>query len=379
MPSTVERLTLPSPAGTLWRRAHQVLHEELQQFGTPRLGGGTTLGARWKHRDSSDIDLTIEPEPGGRPVLVSAAIMTPGSRFLSRLEDLGIGTVKCEILTEAQFHVSFHDPDDDSEIRFGLDIASVDATPRRGHREALVDGLPAVVLSTTQILIGKLHRWGEAALRDAIDFNHAARRDRDSLTFAVNTLSSIETEARKQKFRLAAGRFATTDDPLIRRMDRKHQPALSTLGQAAADTIHGLRYAEVGITVQSGVCHFEATTHSKHSIHLRCRENQVDMTFATFGINEYLHTTLKDPGKVQNEVRHACRHTWRKHPPILRETHAAPPLTNEPDESGDDAPGGKTRTQMNPGDEAPPPNRGPTPSQGAAAATRSRSAPRTRE
>ena len=204
-----------------------------------------------------------------------------------------------------------------------------------------MDGLPAVVLSTTQILTGKLHRWGEAALRDAIDFNHAARRDRDSLTFAVNTLSSIETEARKQKFRLAAGRFATTDDPLIRRMDRKHQPALSTLGQAAADTIHGLRYAEVGITVQSGVCHFEATTHSKHSIHLRCRENQVDMTFATFGINEYLHTTLKDPGKVQNEVRHACRHTWRKHPPILRETHAAPPLTNEPDESGDDAPGGK--------------------------------------
>ena len=68
-------------------------------------------------------------------MLVSAAIMTPGSRFLSRLEDLGIGTVKCEILTEAQFHVSFHDPDDDSEIRFGLDIASVDATPRRGHRE----------------------------------------------------------------------------------------------------------------------------------------------------------------------------------------------------------------------------------------------------
>lgn len=360
MPSTVERLTLPSPAQVLWRRAQQVVHEELQQFGTLRLGGGTTLGARWKHRDSSDIDLTIEPEPGGTPVPVSAAIMTPGSRLLPRLEGLDIGTVRCEVLTEAQFHVSFHDPDDDSEIRFGLDIASVGATPRLGHGEALVDGLPAVVLSTTQILTGKLHRWGEATLRDAIDFDHAARRDRDSLTFAVNTLSSIETEARKQKFRLAAVRFATTDDPLIRRMDREHRPDQSTLGQDTADIIHGLRYAEVSITVHSGICHFEATTHNKHSIHLQCRENQVDKTFATFGIDEYLHATLKDAGKVRNEVRHACRRTWRKHPPILQATHAAAPPTNEPDDSEANAPGGKTRTQMNPGDEPPPPNPGPT-------------------
>ena len=370
MPSTPKSLTLPAPAQTLWRGAQQVIHEELQQFGTPRLGGGTTLGARWEHRESSDIDLTIEPEPGGRPVPVSSAIMTPGSQLLSRLEGLDIGTVRCEILTEAQFHVTFHDPDDDSEIRFGLDVASVSATPRLGHLEALVEGFPAVVLSTTQILTGKLHRWGEATLRDAIDFDHAARRDRDSLTFAVNTLSSIETEARKEKFRLAAGNFATTDDPVIRRMDPEHRPDQSTLGQATADIIHGLRYAEVSITVRSGICHFEATTHNKHPIHLRCRKNQVDKTFATYGIDEYLHTTLKDPGRVRNEVRHACQRTWRRHPPILQEAHAAPPLTNEPGDSGDNAPGGKTRRQMNPGDEPPPPKPGPKPAQGAGAAKR---------
>ena len=317
MPSTPERLTLPSPAKTLWRRAQQVIHEELQQFGTPRLGGGTTLGARWGHRESSDIDLTIEPEPGGRPVPVSSAIMTPGSHLLSRLEGLDIGTVKCEILTDAQFHVTFHDPDDESEIRFGLDIASVSATPRLGHRKALVEGSPVLVLSTTQILTGKLHRWGEATLRDAIDFEHAARRDCDSLTFAVNTLSGIEAEARKEKFRLAAAKLATTDDPVIRRMDPEHRPDQSSLGQATADMIHGLRYAEVSITVRTGVCHFEATTHNRRSIHLQCREKQVNETFASCGINEYLHTTLKDPAKVRNEVRHACRRRWRKHAPIL--------------------------------------------------------------
>ena len=378
MPSTPERLTLPSPARTLWRRGNQVIHEELQQFGTPRLGGGTMLGARWGHRESSDIDLAIEPEPGGRAVPVSSAIMTPGSQLLSRLEGLNIGTVKCEILTEAQFHVTFHDPDD-GEIRVGLDVASVSATPRLGHREALVEGTPAVVLSTTQILTGKLHRWGQATLRDAIDFDHAARQDRDSLTFAINTLSSIETEARKQKFRLAAAKFATIDDPVVRRMNPEHRPDQSTLGEATADIINGLRYAEVRITARSGICHFEATTHNKHSIHLRCRENQVDKMFATSGINEYLHTTLKDPGKVRNEVRHACRRRWRKHAPMLQETHAAQQPTNEPSGSGDDAPSGNPRTRVKPGDEPPPPNPGPTPAQGAAAAARSRSAQRSRE
>ena len=234
MPRTRERLTLPSRARTLWREVHLIVHEELQQFGTPRLGGGTTLAARWGHRESSDIDLTIEPEPGGRPMPVSAAIMTPGAQLLSRLERLSIGTVKCEILTDAQFHVNFHDPDEESRIRFSLDIASVGATPRLGQCEAIVEDSRAVVLSTTQILTGKLHRWGEATLRDAVDFNHAASEDRDSLTFAINTLSSIETEARKEKFRLAAARLARTDDPIIDGMAPEQRPDQAALGHATA-------------------------------------------------------------------------------------------------------------------------------------------------
>ena len=284
---------------------------------------------------------------------VSAAIMRPGSQLLSRLEGLGIGTVKCEILTEAQFHVSFHDPDDESKILFGLDIASVGATPRLGQGEALVEGSPAVVLATAQILTGKLHRWGEATLRDAIDFDHAARRDRESLTFSINTLSSIETEALKQKFKLAAAKLATIDDPVIRRMAPEHRPDQATLGHAAAEIVHGLRYAEVRITAQRGICHFEATTHNKHSIHLRCPGNQVDTMFATCGIDEYLHTTLKDPAKVRNEVRHACRRKWRTHAPMLEERHAAGAPPNERGGSEDDARGGGTQAERNTGGERP--------------------------
>ena len=326
MRGTHENLTLPAPTRTLWRRARQVIQDELQQFGTPYLGGATTLGARWGHRENADIELVIEPEPGRRPVPVSVAILTPGSRFLSRLEGLGVGTVKCEILGEAQFHVTFHDPDNDEKEHFGLWVASASATPRLGQRTALVEGSPTVVLSTTQILTGKLHRLGEASLRDAIDFEEAARRSRetlDSLTLAVNTLSSIETAARKQKFRLATAAFARIDDPVIRRMERAHRPDQSTLGEATAQMIHGLRYAEVSIAARGGICHFEATTHNQHQIHVQCRENEIDTMFATCGIDEYLHATLQDPDKIRDQVRRACGRTGRNHPPILQKTHSA--------------------------------------------------------
>ena len=203
--------------------------------------------------------------------------------------------------------MTFHTTDDDSESHSGLDIASVGATPRLGHREALVEGSPAVVLSTTQILTAKLQHRGKATLRDAVDFDHAARRDPDSLTFAINTLSNIESEGRRQKFRLAATEFTTTDDRVIRQMHQEHRPDQSTLGQAVADTIQGLRYADVSIKADKGICHFEATTRNKHSIHVQCRGNDVDRTFGSIGVDEYLHATLKDADEVRKEVRQACR------------------------------------------------------------------------
>lgn len=142
-------------------------------------------------------------------------------------------------------------------------------------------------------------------------------------------MSSIETEARKQKFLLAAAKFTTIDDPIMRRMKPEHRPDQSTLGEATAKVIRGLRYAEVSITSRSGICHFEATTHNQHQIQFQCRENQVETMFATCGIDDYLHATLEHPGTIQNQVRHACRRTWRNHPPILEKTHSATVWTDD--------------------------------------------------
>ena len=59
---SAERLQLPEPAGALWTRIREPLKRALASRGAPtelKLGGGTVLAARWKHRRSRDIDVVV--------------------------------------------------------------------------------------------------------------------------------------------------------------------------------------------------------------------------------------------------------------------------------------------------------------------------------
>ena len=64
----MDLLILPSPARNLWDRAAHVLDRALAQFRNRQpawhLGGGTLLAARWNHRSSTDIDLTVPAGAG---------------------------------------------------------------------------------------------------------------------------------------------------------------------------------------------------------------------------------------------------------------------------------------------------------------------------
>ena len=59
----MEKLTLPEPAASLWKRTRHTVHglgeRRPEQRIEPHLGGGTTLAARWGHRRSTDIDVTL--------------------------------------------------------------------------------------------------------------------------------------------------------------------------------------------------------------------------------------------------------------------------------------------------------------------------------
>ena len=59
-------MTLPEPARELWLRTRRIISESLEELTGEeqgyRIGGGTILAARWQHRRSEDIDLTVDAD-----------------------------------------------------------------------------------------------------------------------------------------------------------------------------------------------------------------------------------------------------------------------------------------------------------------------------
>ncbi len=59
----MDRLTLPLPARGIWLRVRSLLEPALERLGPEagpwKIGGGTVLAARWSHRESTDLDLTV--------------------------------------------------------------------------------------------------------------------------------------------------------------------------------------------------------------------------------------------------------------------------------------------------------------------------------
>ncbi len=168
------RLTLPEPGRSLWTKTYRTVEDELKRIGKPRLGGGTLLASRWKHRKSVDIDLSIEPTPRRQGRLDRLAI--PGSRFHDKMK--GLGASDAQALSQGQIVVHFGDSK--------LDITIVNATPPRGERRATVHGHPTTVLSTTQVLSGKLARSNELLPRDAFDITTATHKAPENLAWATN-------------------------------------------------------------------------------------------------------------------------------------------------------------------------------------------------
>ena len=67
----MKTLTLPGAWAQVWKRTREVLHDigrtaDRTEPIEPRIGGGTALAARWKHRASIDIDVLLP----GRETLV---------------------------------------------------------------------------------------------------------------------------------------------------------------------------------------------------------------------------------------------------------------------------------------------------------------------
>ena len=175
----VEELTLPEPAASLWKRIRGTVHElgnrREEQRIEPHLGGGTTLAARWGHRRSTDIDVTL-----------------PGDASLGDLTRNDKHNLAYRIGGKA-------DPENADEIKVicadgALHLARPKPHAPGAEAVALVDGEPETVLSNAQILRGKLLRAHDSPVRDVFDVICAAKADPRALATATGMLDGQQTE-----------------------------------------------------------------------------------------------------------------------------------------------------------------------------------------
>lgn len=199
----VKALDLPSiPAGTL-RSAEHWLWRFLPKSKLA-LGGGTVLAARWKHRESTDVDLFA---PSGALVETDAAMHALSVAVRERLCD---GRLADGLVGKRHLRLTFPAPAGELSVFTGAN-----ATTRAIAANESAAGL--AVHSTEEILARKLmfrvHGLGEFTQRDFYDFAVAALQEPAAMT---RVLSQFDIEANRAVAReLSAEPFGFQSRPLL--------------------------------------------------------------------------------------------------------------------------------------------------------------------
>lgn len=225
-----ERLNLPEPAATLWLQARDVLAATMpeREGWTKRIGGGTVLAARWGHRRSTDIDIVVG-----------------GTLSLKRLSS----TIAKEI--GGIVTINYADRIVVETNTGKLDVNRAPTEPGISNTRARISGRTETVLSTTQILRGKLKRaLRRRRARDAYDIIRATKdEDGDkSLTSAYGLIDE------RQKATILTA-LRTNNVTLKDDADAALEPTepvtvdLNELGTTAADVLAAHELERVRITL----------------------------------------------------------------------------------------------------------------------------------
>ena len=330
-----------------------------------RLGGGSILNARWDHRLSRDIDVyvNLETTEDGRTVLDRAAAACGGYR-----------------IEHGTFRRIEFERDEDNHV----DVAFAQPTPAVGERAAVVDGEPALVLSTAQIMSGKLQGRGMTAPgRDLLDIAACSVADPEALEIAVNGLPDGNVRAILKVYQELEAAYST-ETAALEGVPEGLKPIVDNPTAYAGNAIQDARYESFEIRTRAGVAEIETATREVARVRTYGSAEELQAGMERDGVNAFLTAQVRDQQAVLNGTVDAL---WagrndvvlRIEPERLSRVRAdVPELTWQPG-GQTDVPDGRTGTEVKPGDEPPPPNPGPSLARGAAAAADAKTVPRTRE
>ena len=203
-----------------------------------RLGGGNVLSMLWEHRETRDIDAYVKlaTTESGNTILDTAAAACGAYR----VDHPAFKRLEFERNRDNHIDVTFQTP-----------------IPGTGERSVLVDGEPTTILSTAQIMSGKLQGRGMTApVRDLYDIGVCRLADPEALEIAVNSvpdekLNAILTIYQNLKTQYEQDVEKLTETP------EELKPIRENPTGYAHNAIVQSRYSKLEITTRDGIAEVE--------------------------------------------------------------------------------------------------------------------------
>ena len=290
----MERLKLVEPAASLWRLAGPTIEKALEalQDGPHewRFGGGTILATRWGHRLSFDIDLTVT---GNADLRELAPEYNTG--FERAIRQLG-GEPK---FAPGRYRIDFETG--------SVEICRLDPTPATGEKRFTIEDREETVLSTTQILCGKLERAPRSPVRDVFDFVAARRADPQALAAAANSLYEGHARAVAAHWERNNRRFEDEATKDLNGVAARFQCDFRTLGTQAGDALLGALYKRLVIYTEHGSAFARTETGSGTRATIAMDPDHIDRDFEENALNDYLRRNWFKPKKARRHIPQVCK------------------------------------------------------------------------
>lgn len=290
----MDRLTLPSPAADLWSRIGPELQRILQYLPNPpsryMIGGGTVLAARWNHRTSTDVDLTI-----------------PGGSGMNALRHDADADVRGRMMKLGAAHAMLASHHHRIEFRQGIiEITETDPRPSRGHTTVECGRCAVDALSTTQILRGKLERSlrHEPPARDLFDVAAAEIEDPGRLRQAVNMLAPEHQRQVRAHWQNAEHRIRAEAVHDIHVIGPEYRDLRDDLTRRVLVVLRNTRYLKTTISRSGDDVRIATTSRTRTDTH-RTTPDQLEATLQATGLEAYFENQPPGPTTIAERIRKA--------------------------------------------------------------------------
>ncbi len=291
----VEDLTLPEPARTLLGRTRLIMDAYVTPL-TPgrrgwQIGGGTILAARWRHRESQDIDLLVHPRTETRFLHPEAA-----PDLHRRLEAAGARKIRFGRFSQILFEES------------RIEMLAADPQPRVGHSRAIVDGKEVTVLASSQILTGKFsNRSLNPPVRDLYDLAVAGTIAPRALAIAVNALAGDDIRWRLVSWEMERGKFAEDGPIELHGVPPRYEAMRADPACHARHAVMAAVYRHVRLLARDGAAVVETESGLGREARIYDRPDDLAERFEGDGINAVLAAAGTDPERIRRETETAMR------------------------------------------------------------------------